>query len=566
METTGTTLAATIEAAETAEKTMAGNFIHDEIEADNAAGRYDNVVHTRFPPEPNGYLHIGHAKSICLNFGTAKKYKGICNLRFDDTNPAKEDEEYINSIQADVRWLGFDWQDNLFYASNYFEQLYQFAVDLIKDGKAYVCQLSADEMREYRGSIGVPARSPWRDRPIEESLDLFARMRAGEFADGQYTLRAKIDLASPNFVMRDPVIYRIQHGTHHRTGDDWCIYPMYDFAHPLSDSLEGITHSICTMEFEIHRPLYEWLINNTNCPTKSRQIEFARLNLTHTVMSKRFLRKLVEEGHVSGWNDPRMPTISGLRRRGYTPESIRDFCERIGVAKAESMVDTALLEHCVREDLNTRADRVMCVLNPLKVVITNYPEDEREMMPIDNNPEKPERGKRLVPFSREIYIEREDFMEDAPKKFFRLKPGGEVRLKSAYIIKCEEVIKDAEGNVVELHCTYDPETKSGGTSTKKVKSTIHWVNAKECKDAEVRLYDYLFTAEDPYDVPEGSDFIDNLNPNSLQVVNAKIESLYPMPGERFQFLRHGYFVVDPDTENDHFVFNRIVSLKSNYKG
>ena len=547
------------------EKVMAGNFIHDEIVADTKEGHCD-AVHTRFPPEPNGYLHIGHAKSICLNFGTAKKFGGVCNLRFDDTNPSKEEEEFMDSIKADVRWLGFDWQDNLFFASDYFEKMYEYAVELIKAGKAYICELSADQMREYRGSIGVPAVSPHRDRPIEESLRIFEEMRAGKYADGQYTLRAKIDLASPNFVMRDPVIYRIQHSHHNRTGDDWCIYPMYDFAHPISDSLEGISHSICTMEFEIHRPLYEWVIENTSCPTKSRQIEFARLNLTHTVMSKRFLRRLVEEGHVNGWDDPRMPTISGLRRRGYTPESIRDFCDRIGVAKAESTVDTALLEHCLREDLNARADRVMCVLDPLKVVITNFPEGENEMMAIENNPEKPERGKRLLPFGRELYIERSDFMEEPPKKFFRLSPGAEVRLKSAYIIKCEEVVKDEAGNIVELRCTYDPETKSGGTSTKKVKATIHWVNANECRNAEVRLYDYLFTADDPYDVPEGSDFIDNLNPDSVQIMaDARIESLYPLPGERFQFLRHGYFVVDPDTENDRFVFNRIVSLKGGFK-
>ena len=547
------------------EKVMAGNFIHDEIVADTKEGHCD-AVHTRFPPEPNGYLHIGHAKSICLNFGTAKKFGGVCNLRFDDTNPSKEEEEFMDSIKADVRWLGFDWQDNLFFASDYFEKMYEYAVELIKAGKAYICELSADQMREYRGSIGVPAVSPHRDRPIEESLRIFEEMRAGKYADGEYTLRAKIDLASPNFVMRDPVIYRIQHSHHNRTGDDWCIYPMYDFAHPISDSLEGISHSICTMEFEIHRPLYEWVIENTSCPTKSRQIEFARLNLTHTVMSKRFLRRLVEEGHVNGWDDPRMPTISGLRRRGYTPESIRDFCDRIGVAKAESTVDTALLEHCLREDLNARADRVMCVLDPLKVVITNFPEGENEMMAIENNPEKPERGKRLLPFGRELYIERSDFMEEPPKKFFRLSPGAEVRLKSAYIIKCEEVVKDEAGNIVELRCTYDPETKSGGTSTKKVKATIHWVNANECRNAEVRLYDYLFTADDPYDVPEGSDFIDNLNPDSVQVMaDARIESLYPLPGERFQFLRHGYFVVDPDTENDRFVFNRIVSLKGGFK-
>ncbi len=551
--------------AENEEKIMAGNFIHDEIVADIQEGHCQGV-HTRFPPEPNGYLHIGHAKSICLNFGTAKKFGGVCNLRFDDTNPSKEEEEFMDAIRADVRWLGFDWQDNLFFASDYFEKMYEYAVELIKAGKAYVCQLSADQMREYRGRIGVPAVSPYRDRPIEESLRLFEEMRAGKYADGEYTLRARIDLASPNFVMRDPVIYRIQHSHHNRTGSDWCIYPMYDFAHPISDSLEGISHSICTMEFEIHRPLYEWVIANTSCPTKSRQIEFARLNLTHTVMSKRFLRRLVEEGHVSGWDDPRMPTISGLRRRGYTPEAIRDFCERIGVAKAESTVDAALLEHCLREDLNARADRVMCVLDPLKVVITNFPEGEHEMVPIENNPEKPERGKRLLPFGRELYIERSDFMEEPPKKFFRLSPGSEVRLKSAYIIKCEEVVKDEAGNIVELRCTYDPDTKSGGTSTKKVKATIHWVNAHECRNAEVRLYDYLFTAEDPYDVPEGSDFIDNLNPDSIQVMaDAKIEALYPLPGERFQFLRHGYFVVDPDTENDRFVFNRIVSLKGGFK-
>lgn len=551
--------------AENEEKIMAGNFIHDEIVADTREGHCQGV-HTRFPPEPNGYLHIGHAKSICLNFGTAKKFGGVCNLRFDDTNPSKEEEEFMDAIKADVRWLGFDWQDNLFFASDYFEKMYEYAVELIKAGKAYVCQLSADQMREYRGRIGVPAVSPYRDRPIEESLRLFEEMRAGKYADGEYTLRARIDLASPNFVMRDPVIYRIQHSHHNRTGSDWCIYPMYDFAHPISDSLEGISHSICTMEFEIHRPLYEWVIANTSCPTKSRQIEFARLNLTHTVMSKRFLRRLVEEGHVSGWDDPRMPTISGLRRRGYTPEAIRDFCERIGVAKAESTVDAALLEHCLREDLNARADRVMCVLDPLKVVITNFPEGEHEMVPIENNPEKPERGKRLLPFGRELYIERSDFMEEPPKKFFRLSPGSEVRLKSAYIIKCEEVVKDEAGNIVELRCTYDPDTKSGGTSTKKVKATIHWVNAHECRNAEVRLYDYLFTAEDPYDVPEGSDFIDNLNPDSIQVMaDAKIEALYPLPGERFQFLRHGYFVVDPDTENDRFVFNRIVSLKGGFK-
>ena len=549
------------------EEMMAGNFIHAEIDADNASGRYDKRVHTRFPPEPNGYLHIGHAKSICLNFGTAKKYHGLCNLRFDDTNPAKEEVEFIDSIKEDIHWLGFDWQDRMYFASDYFEQIYAAAVELIQAGKAYVCELTPEQMREYRGDIGKPAQSPFRDRPIAESLDLFERMRAGEFPDGKYTLRAKIDLASPNFIMRDPVIYRIQHGEHHRTGNKWCIYPMYDFAHPISDSIEGITHSICTLEFEIHRPLYEWVLDNITCNCKSRQMEFARLNLTHTVMSKRFLRRLVEEGFVSGWDDPRMPTISGLRRRGYTPEAIKDFCERIGVAKADSTVDIALLEHCIREDLNAKADRLMCVLHPLKVVITNYPEDKSEWLPIENNPEDESRGKRQLPFSREIYIERDDFMEDAPKKFFRLKPGGEVRLKAAYIIRCDEVIKDEAGNIIELHCTYDPDTKSGsGNSTKKVKGTIHWVDAKKSMPAEIRLYDHLFSQADPYDVPEGTDFTTTLNPNSLEVIEeARIEPIMPMPKERFQFLRQGYFVVDPDTMPEKMVFNRIVSLKDSWK-
>ena len=540
------------------EEIMANNFIHAQIDEDLENGRFDHHIHTRFPPEPNGYLHIGHAKSICLNFGTAKKYEGLCNLRFDDTNPSKEGEEYIESIKRDIRWLGFNWGDRLYFASDYFEKMYECAVRLIKDGKAYVCQLNADQMREYRGSIGVPAQSPYRDRPIEESLDLFARMRAGEFADGQYTLRAKIDLASPNFIMRDPVIYRIQHSHHHRTGDTWCIYPMYDFAHPISDSLEGITHSICTLEFEIHRPLYDWVLENLDLPCKSRQIEFARLNLTNTVMSKRFLRRLVEEGYVSGWDDPRMPTISGIRRRGYTPESIRDFCERIGVAKADSIVDIALLEHCIREELNKKADRVMCVLDPVKVIIDNYPDDQQEMMPIENNPEDESRGKRMVSFSRELYIERSDFMENPPRKYFRLKPEGEVRLKGAYIIRCDHVVKDEAGEIREIHCTYDPETKSGcDNSGKKVKGTIHWVDARNAMDVEVRLYDYLFTRENPYDVPEGTDFISTLNPHSLEIKTAKMEKLYAMVGEKF--------CVDQDSENDHFVFNRIVSLKDRWK-
>lgn len=548
------------------EEMTAKNFIHAEIDADIENERFDHNIHTRFPPEPNGYLHIGHAKSICLNFTTAELYNGLCNLRFDDTNPSKEEVEFIESIKEDVHWLGFDWDDRLFFASDYFDTMYECAEKLIKDGKAYICELNAEQMKEHRGTVGVPATSPYRERPIEESLDIFRRMKAGEFEDGRYTLRAKIDLASPNFNMRDPVIYRIQHSSHHRTGDKWCIYPMYDFAHPISDSLEGITHSICTLEFEIHRPLYDWVLENVDLPCKSRQIEFARLNLTNTVMSKRFLRRLVEEGYVSGWDDPRMPTISGLRRRGYTPESIRDFCERIGVAKADSTVDIALLEHCIREDLNKNADRLMCVMDPVKVIIDNYPEDCSEMLPIENNPEKEQRGKRLVPFSREIYIEKSDFMENPPRKYFRLKPEGEVRLKGAYIIKCESFVKDENGEITEIHCTYDPETKSGcDNSGKKVKGTIHWVDANNCMDAELRLYENLFEQANPYDVPEGTDFISTMNKDSLTVKNAKMEKIYGMVGEKFQFMRNGYFCVDRDSENNHFVFNRIVSLKDSWK-
>lgn len=548
------------------EEMTAKNFIHAEIDADIENERFDHNIHTRFPPEPNGYLHIGHAKSICLNFTTAELYNGLCNLRFDDTNPSKEEVEFIESIKEDVHWLGFDWDDRLFFASDYFDTMYECAEKLIKDGKAYICELNAEQMKEHRGAVGVPATSPYRERPIEESLDIFRRMKAGEFEDGRYTLRAKIDLASPNFNMRDPVIYRIQHSSHHRTGDKWCIYPMYDFAHPISDSLEGITHSICTLEFEIHRPLYDWVLENVDLPCKSRQIEFARLNLTNTVMSKRFLRRLVEEGYVSGWDDPRMPTISGLRRRGYTPESIRDFCERIGVAKADSTVDIALLEHCIREDLNKNADRLMCVMDPVKVIIDNYPEDCSEMLPIENNPEKEQRGKRLVPFSREIYIEKSDFMENPPRKYFRLKPEGEVRLKGAYIIKCESFVKDENGEITEIHCTYDPETKSGcDNSGKKVKGTIHWVDANNCMDAELRLYENLFEQANPYDVPEGTDFISTMNKDSLTVKNAKMEKIYGMVGEKFQFMRNGYFCVDRDSENNHFVFNRIVSLKDSWK-
>ena len=502
---------------------MASNFVHNAIDEDLKEGKYTEGIHTRFPPEPNGYLHIGHAKSICLNFGTAQKYNGLCNLRFDDTNPVKEDVEYVDSIQEDVKWLGFTWKDRKYYASDYFEKLYDYAVELIKRGKAYVDDLTADEIREYRGNLTEAGKeSPYRNRSVEENLDLFTRMKNGEFADGEKVLRAKIDMASPNITMRDPVIYRIAHISHHRTGDAWCIYPMYDFAHPLSDAIEGITHSICTLEFEDHRPLYDWLLDSLgfDVNTRPRQIEFARLNITKMVMSKRKLRQLVEGGYVSGWDDPRMPTISGLRRRGYTAAAIRDFCERIGVAKANSLVDVAMLEHCVREDLNAHANRIMAVLDPIKVVITNYPEDKTEMLACENLPNTD--AKHYMPFSREIYIEREDFMEEAPKKFFRLKPEGEVRLKNAYIIKCEEVIKDEQGNIVELHCSYDPDSKTGGkTAGRKIKGTIHWVNASTALDAQVRLYDYLLNDEEG--VVNG-DFIASLNPNSLVVLdNCKVE-------------------------------------------
>jgi len=552
------------------EEIMAGNFIHDFIDEDLAeGGRCEGMqVHTRFPPEPNGYLHIGHCKALCIDFGTAEKYKGLCNLRFDDTNPAKEDNEYVEAIQEDIHWLGFDWEDRIFYGSDYFEQTYELAVGLIKKGLAYVCELSAEEFKAHRGDIGVPAVSPWRDRPIEESLDLFERMRNGEFAEGSMTLRAKIDLASPNFNMRDPVIYRIRYIEHHRQGTKWCIFPMYDFAHPIQDALEHITHSLCSLEYEDHRPLYNWVIENTDVPSKPRQIEFARLNITNTVMSKRFLRQLVENGKVSGWDDPRMPTLCGLRRRGYTPASIRDFCDRIGVAKADSTVDIALLEHCIREELNKTADRLMCVLHPLKLVITNFPEGETELLPVDNNPEDETRGQRMVPFTREVFIEREDFMEEPPKKFFRLQPGGEVRLKGAYIIKCEEVVKDENGEIVEVRCSYDPTTKSGGENAgKKVKATIHWVSAEHAKKAEVRLYDHLFSMADPYDLPEGvSDFTENMNPESLIVVeDALIEPVEIADELRCQFLRHGYFYLDKDSTPEKPVFNRIVSIKGGKK-
>lgn len=542
-------------------------FIQEIIDADRENGRYGGRVHTRFPPEPNGYLHIGHAKAICVDFGLALLNGGLCNLRFDDTNPSKEDVEYVESIIEDVRWLGFDWEDRLYYASDYFEQLYQYAVELIKKGKAYVCDLSPEEIREYRGTLTQPGReSPYRNRSVEENLDLFRRMREGEFPDGSRVLRAKIDMASPNINMRDPVIYRIQRVTHHRTGDEWCIYPMYDFAHPLSDAIEGITHSLCTLEFEDHRPLYNWFLEVLEIPEPPQQIEFARMELTHVVTSKRRLRRLVEEGHVRGWDDPRMPTLAALRRRGYTPKAIRTFVARAGVSKTNSKIDLALLEHCVREDLNLTAPRVMAVLNPLRVVITNYPEGQVEEVEVENNPEDPSAGSRKVPFSRVVYIEREDFMEDPPKKFFRLAPGREVRLKGAYYITCEEVVKDPEtGEIVELRCVYDPESRGGHTPDgRRVRGTLHWVSAEHAIPAEVRLYEQLFLTEDP---EVGGDFIANLNPNSLQVLTECLvePSLQGASvGERFQFLRHGYFCVDPDSTPERLVFNRTVSLRDTW--
>jgi glutaminyl-tRNA synthetase len=542
------------------------NFIKSIIEDDIGSNKYEGRVQTRFPPEPNGYLHIGHAKSICLNFGIAAQFHGLCNLRFDDTNPSKEEEEYVSSIIEDVRWLGFDWGDRQFYASDYFEQLYEYAVRLIKGGKAYVCDLSADQIREYRGTLTEPGReSPYRGRTVEENMDLFERMRAGEFEDGSRTLRAKINMASGNINMRDPVFYRIQRATHHRTGDAWCIYPMYDYAHCVSDSIERITHSLCTLEFEDHRPLYDWFLEQLDI-FHPQQIEFARLNLSHTIMSKRKLLQLVTERHVSGWDDPRMPTISGLRRRGYTPESIRNFCDRIGVAKAESTVDMALLEYCIREDLNKSAPRVMAVLQPLKVVLVNYPENHSEELDAINNPEDPEAGTRKVPFSRVLYIEREDFMEDPPKKFFRLAPGREVRLRYAYFITCVDVIRDEHGEITELHCTYDPATRGGDAPDgRKVKATLHWVSAKHAVRAEVRLYDHLFTIADPEE--GGKDFQSNLNPESLTVLDAcPVEpSLSGAgPGSRFQFERLGYFCTDKDAAGDRPVFNRTVTLRDSW--
>ncbi len=545
------------------------NFIETAVEEDFAAGRFTPPIHTRFPPEPNGYLHIGHAKSICLNFGLAEKFGGKCNLRFDDTNPTKEETEYVDSIQNDVRWLGFDWEDRLYFASDYFETLYEYAVKLIKAGKAFVCDLSPEEMREYRGTLKEPGRnSPNRDRAVDENLDLFSRMRAGEFPDGAHSLRAKIDMASPNLNMRDPVMYRILHATHHRTGDAWCIYPTYDFTHGQSDSIEAITHSICTLEFENHRPLYDWYCRELGIH-HPRQIEFARLNLNYTMMSKRRLLALVKENHVRGWDDPRMPTISGLRRRGYTPESIRNFCERIGVAKFNSTIEFPVLEQAIREDLNKRANRVMGVLRPLKVVIENYREGETEELEAVNNPEDESAGMRKVPFSRELYIERDDFMEEPPKKFFRLAPGREVRLRYAYFIKCESVVKNDAGEITELRCTYDPETRGGNAPDgRKVKATIHWVSAQHALKSEVRLYDLLFKTADPGDVPEGGDWRDNLNPNSLEVVSdAQLEPALAgaAAGERFQFERLGYFTVDPDSTDDNLVFNRTVALRDSYE-
>ena len=541
------------------------NFIEEIIEEDLRTGKNGNRVHTRFPPEPNGYLHIGHAKSICLNFGLGKKYNGKTNLRFDDTNPVKEDVEYVDSIKEDVKWLGFDWEDREFYASDYFEQLYEFAQVLIRKGKAYVCDMSAEEISETRGTPTRPGKeSPFRSRTIEENIDLFTRMRAGEFQDGARVLRAKIDMSSPNMHMRDPIIYRIIHTSHHRTGDKWCIYPMYDFAHGQSDSIEKITHSICTLEFEVHRPFYDWLIQEIGIYAP-RQIEFARLNLSYTVMSKRKLLELVQDKFVSGWDDPRMPTICGLRRRGYTPESIRNFADTIGVAKRDNVIDINLLEFCIREDLNKRASRVMGVLNPLKIVLDNYPDKLVEEMEAVNNPEDPSAGSRKVPFSKELYIEQEDFMEDPPGKFFRLAPGREVRLRSAYIIKCESVVKDPEtGQILEVHCTYDPETKSGmPQSNRKVKGTLHWVSVRHALKAEIRIYDRLFTVENPDNAEEGKTYKDYLNPNSLQVTAGYIEPsvAHAEAGRKFQFERLGYYSVDYDSVPEKLVFNCVVTLK-----
>ena len=546
------------------------NFIEAFVEEDiGPGGQYEGMqVHTRFPPEPNGYLHIGHCKALCIDFGTAEKFGGICNLRMDDTNPTKEGTEYVEAIKEDIRWLGFTWDDRFYYASQYFDKMYECAEDLIRKGLAYVCELTPEQMREYRGDLTTPARSPYRDRPIEESLDLFRRMKAGEFPNGAMTLRAKIDLASGNFNMRDPAIYRINHMPHHATGDKWCIYPMYDFAHPIEDAMEHITHSLCSLEFEAHRPLYNWVVEHCDLPSKPRQIEFARLGINYTVMSKRKLRKLVEDGRVAGWDDPRMPTLCGLRRRGYTPHSIRSFCERIGVAKAASTVEYAFLEHCLREDLNDSATRTMAVLHPLRLTVMNYPEGQTEIFEVENHPNHPEMGKREIPFSRDLWIEQDDFMEEKVGKFFRLFPGNEVRLKGAYVVKCTGCVKDADGNVTEVLCEYDPASRGGDPADgRKVKSTIHWVEANEAVDAEVRLYSNLFTDPDP-DAAD-KDFLECLNPDSLEILTGcKIErSLAAARApESYQFMRLGYFCPDSkDSTPEHSVFNRSVSLKDSYK-
>ena len=554
-------------ASSTPENSVGLDFLHVRINQDNASGRFGKKVHTRFPPEPNGYLHIGHAKSICINFGLAQEYGGLCNLRFDDTNPVKEDTEYVDSIREDVHWLGGEWDDREYYASNYFDQLYTFAEQLIRDGKAYVDSQSAEEIRASRGTLTQPGtESPYRNRSIEENLDLFHRMRDGEFADGEHVLRAKIDMASPNVVMRDPTLYRIRHAEHHRTGDKWCVYPMYDFTHCLSDSLEGITHSICTLEFVNNRELYDWVLDALNV-YHPQQIEFARLGLTYTVLSKRKLIQLVKGGFVRGWDDPRMPTICGMRRRGYTPEAIRDFCSRIGVARAENLVEYSLLEFCVREHLNAIAPRTMAVLDPIKVVIENYPEGQVEWFDMPFSQDGSVEGSRKVPFSRELYIERDDFREDPPKKFHRLFPGSEVRLRYAYYVTCKDVIKDADGNIVELRCTYDPESKGGATPDgRKIKGTIHWVSVPHAVSAEVRLYEHLFTSPTPGNTPEGVEFTDLLNPDSMRVVTAQVEpALAEFPaGSRVQFERLGYFCVDPDSKPGAPVFNRTVTLKDSW--
>lgn len=543
------------------------DFIRAKIMADNASGRFNGKVHTRFPPEPNGYLHLGHAKSICLNFGVAKEFNGLCNLRFDDTNPTKEDTEYVESIREDVRWLGGDWGDREFYASNYFDKLYEYAEQLIKMGKAYVDDLTADEIREYRGTLTQPGReSPYRNRSVEENLDLFRRMRAGEFADGTHVLRAKIDMASPNLVMRDPTLYRIRHATHHRTGDKWCIYPMYDFTHPLSDSIEGITHSLCTLEFVNNRELYNWVLETLNV-YHPEQTEFARLNLTYTVLSKRKLIQLVKEGYVKGWDDPRMPTLSALRRRGVPPEAIHDFCRRIGMAKSEAVVEYGLLEFCIREYLNAHAPRWMAVLNPVRLVIDNYPEAQEDVFEMPLYPDDDSFGSRKVPFTRELYIDRDDFRLDPPKKYYRLAPGQEVRLRYAYFVTCTDVVKDAEGNVQEIHCTYDPASRGGNSPDgRKVKGTIHWVSAKYALPAEVRLYEQLFSVADPNNVPEGKTFLDYINPDSLRTVSARLEPAMAQirTGETVQFERVGYFCKDRDSTDELPVFNRTVTLRDTW--